>query len=124
MLQLLVDALVKVEHIALRVINEAPSYCFLCRVPPPPLSMISCATAALGHDLVRHRLPMQLGARRLCASCTARFALPYSCYNVLYSSRLDATTVIASVKSSSSPARPTPHRSMVPSLPWTLGAHG
>jgi hypothetical protein len=57
-LLLLVGALVEVERVAPGVVAEGPQLL----LPPPRAA--AAAAAALGHELVRHRLPAQLGARR------------------------------------------------------------
>ena len=59
LLLLLVGALVEVERVAPGVVAEGRQLLLLLLLPPP-----RAAAAALGHDLVRHRLPPQLGARR------------------------------------------------------------
>lgn len=59
-LLLLVGALVEVERVAPGVVAEGPQLLLLL-LPPP---RAAAAAAALGHELVRHRLPAQLGARR------------------------------------------------------------
>jgi hypothetical protein len=55
---LLGGALVEVERIAPGVVAERRQLLLL--LPPPPRA----AATALGHDLLRHGLPAQLGARR------------------------------------------------------------